>query len=215
MYTPASFKISDWSVVASFIRKHSFGTLLTIEDGRIHDTRAPFILSDDENFLWGHIARANPHWSNWGQSTAGKILFSGPHCYVSPTFYTTDFNVPTWNYVSASISGLISIVDAEEQVLAFLESLVSRYEEGREGQGWAFDVSDERYIRLLAGIVVFKVRIEEIDASFKLNQNKSKEDQESVIQNLSKSRIERDRQIATLMRRHFEDRFLLPPASIL
>ena len=201
MYTPSSFEITDWSVIASFVRDNSLGTLLTTEGGNVHDTRTPFIFSKDEKYLLGHVARANPQWRNWGESTNGKVLFSGPHCYISPRFYSSDFNVPTWNYTSVSIAGSISVIDSPEEGIAFLQSLVSRHESQRKQPRWEFDPSDERFLRLLSAIVVFRVHVLEVEASFKLSQNKSKEDQESVIRNLSDSSVERDRQVAALMQR--------------
>lgn len=204
MYTPPSFAITDWPVIASFVRDNGFGTLLTVKDGNVHDTRTPFIFSKDEKYLFGHVAKANPQWRNWGESTTGKVLFSGPHCYVSPRFYSSEFNVPTWNYTAVSISGLISVVDAREQRIAFLQSLVSQYEARRNQPRWELDLSDERFVPLLSAIVVFRVHVLEVEASFKLSQNKSKEDRESVIRNLSDSNVERDRQVGELMQRLFQ-----------
>ena len=204
MYTPSSFEVTDWSTITSFVRDNSFGTLLTIEGGGIHVTRTPFIFSQDEKHLMGHVARANAQWQNWGESTRGKVLFSGPHCYISPRFYSSDFNVPTWNYTSVSITGLISVVETRDEVIAFLQSLVSRYESQRDEPMWQLDPSDERLVQLLSAIVVFRVRVSEVEASFKLSQNKSKEDQESVIRNLSTSRGEGERQVASLMKQLVE-----------
>lgn len=37
------------------------------------------------------------------------MLFKGPHCYVSPRFYRSRFNVPTWNYNMVYLEGLTRI----------------------------------------------------------------------------------------------------------
>lgn len=34
------------------------------------------------------------------------MLFKGPHCYVSPRFYVSKLNVPTWNYSMVYVQGL-------------------------------------------------------------------------------------------------------------
>lgn len=44
------------------------------------------------------------------------MLFKGPHCYVSPRFYVSNFNVPTWNYSMVYVQGLIRTHGDEEDV---------------------------------------------------------------------------------------------------
>ncbi len=94
MYTPPKFKVEDPEVIGNFIREHAFGLLLTVSGTEIHDTHTPFVLTDDGHLL-GHIARANPQWSHWTADTVAKVIFSGPHAYISPNYYASEFNVPT------------------------------------------------------------------------------------------------------------------------
>ena len=56
MYTPAKFKVDESSVIYSFIQKYSFGLLLTTSGEEIADTRTPFLLSEADGCLIGHIA---------------------------------------------------------------------------------------------------------------------------------------------------------------
>jgi transcriptional regulator len=97
MYTPPKFKVDDPAVIRNFIEKNSFGVLLSIEGGQIHDTHTPFILSEN-NQLLGHIARANPQWKASSEASRVKVIFTGPHAYISPKYYVSEFAVPTWNY---------------------------------------------------------------------------------------------------------------------
>ena len=34
------------------------------------------------------------------------MIFKGPHCYVSPRFYRSEVNVPTWNYSIVYVQGV-------------------------------------------------------------------------------------------------------------
>jgi len=197
MYTPPKFKIDDPKVIRRFIEDNSFGILLSLDGGEIHDTHTPFVQSEDGGRLIGHIARANPQWLPWKKGATAKVIFTGPHTYISPRFYVSEFAVPTWNYTAVSISGRISMIDDEESVLQFLDTLTARNEDPTNP--WQLDRTDERYIKLLTGIVVFSVSIDSVEASFKMNQNKNEQDQAKVIESLSASGCPFDREVATIM----------------
>jgi transcriptional regulator len=204
MYTPEKFKIEDKQVVCQFIRQHPFALLLTVDHGEIHDTHTPFILSDDNNFIYGHIARANPQWGNWHKSdqVIAKVIFTGPHTYISPHDYASDFNVPTWNYTAISVSGELTMIDDENEVLEFLDKLIIANEPTQEP--WKLDSKDDRSMKLLSGIIVFKVAMEKVEASFKMNQNKTTEDQHSVIHSLEKRSCPFDHAVADMMKKNLE-----------
>jgi len=196
MYTPPKFKVDDPEVIRSFIEKHSFGLLLTVEGDRIHDTHTPFLISKEGELL-GHIAKANPQWKAWTCETPAKVIFTGPHAYISPHYYVSEFAVPTWNYTAVSVTGRIRIIEREDEVLEFLDQLVSANE--TSDAPWELDLSDERYVKLLSGIVVFSVSMDSVEASFKMNQNKSEEDQRKVIDSLSATSCPLDHEVAEIM----------------
>ena len=197
MYVPQKFRVDDPEAILSFIAAHPFGLLLTVSGGTIHDTHTPFIVSEDGKFLLGHIARANPQWNDWSGETQAKVVFTGPHAYVSPSYYKSEFNVPTWNYTAVSVSGKLSVIEDESQVPHFLDQLVTANETG--DTPWKMNHEDERYLKLLAGIVVFSISMDDVDASFKLNQNKTPEDQCGVIASLKGTGCPFDAEVADLM----------------
>ncbi len=197
MYTPSQFKIDDPSVIRQFIEENSFGVLLSSHQGQIYDTHTPFVQSKEGDCLLGHIARANPQWKFWNENPVVKVIFTGPHAYISPRFYVSEFAVPTWNYTAVSISGKISILEEEQAVLDFLDTLVEKNEGTKNS--WTLDRTDERYIKLLTGIVAFSISIESVECCFKMNQNKSSEDREKVIDSLSVSGCPFDEKVAGVM----------------
>jgi transcriptional regulator len=201
MYTPAKFKVDDPAVIRSFIEKHPFGLFLSIEGDQILDTHTPFVLSENGQLL-GHIARANPQWKAWSEASRVKVIFTGPHAYISPKYYVSEFAVPTWNYTAVSISGRVSIIEREDEVLRFLDLLVSANEKSDEP--WELDRTDERYMKLLSGIVVFSVSMDSVEASFKMNQNKSGEDQRKVIESLTATGCPFDRDVADIMSKNVQ-----------
>lgn len=59
-------------------------------------------------------------------------------------------------------------------------------------------------MKLFDAVVCFSVKVGKIDAKFKLNQNKSDEDKESVISHLLNSPSPTDHQTAELMKMHIQ-----------
>lgn len=196
MYVPSQFRVTDDSTILTFIKQHPFGLLLSVDGAEIHDTHTPFIVSP-EGKLIGHIAKVNPQWKSWKSSPQVKVVFTGEHSYISPSYYASALNVPTWNYSAVSATGHIKILDDREVVLKFLDELVEENEEG--SAPWTLNRKEEQHMKLLDGIVVFEISLEKVDATFKMNQNKSDEDKNSVIDSLQTTGCPFDHQTASFM----------------
>jgi transcriptional regulator len=102
MYLPRQFQEQDPERLLAFMRRHSFATLVTVEDGVPFATHLPFLVEPGSarpgGRLLAHMARANPQWRAFSQDRDVLVIFQGPHTYVSPSWYVTEPNVPTWNY---------------------------------------------------------------------------------------------------------------------
>jgi transcriptional regulator len=101
MYIPSSFSESNISKLHALIRSNSFGLLVSAGADQPLATHLPVLLDSGAGTygtLLGHVARANPQWR---QMEGQRVLaiFSGPHAYISPTWYESEDVVPTWNYV--------------------------------------------------------------------------------------------------------------------
>jgi transcriptional regulator len=202
MYIPPKFRVEDASAIQSFIGDNSFGLLLSVNGDEIDDTHTPFVLSDN-GLLLGHIAKANPKWKSWRSGSTVKVIFTGPHSYISPRYYVSEFAVPTWNYTAVSVVGRITVIQDKDSVLGFLDSLIAE-NEGSDSS-WALDRSDERYMDLLSSIVVFSISMDRVEASFKLNQNKTEEDQFKVISSLEATGCPFDSSVARLMAQNIKN----------
>lgn len=198
MYTPPAFSVSDHEAALRFLRENSFGILISRDGETLHDTHTPFLVADDLRTLRGHIARANPQWKSSAANPRVKVIFHGPHAYISPSYYKSEYNVPTWNYTAISIDGCIRIIEDHAATLELIRKLVSQYEGEK---GWQLDSKDERNLKLLHGVVAFEIEVEHVETKFKLNQNKSPEDREGVIGSLLASNDPADRATAEMMRR--------------
>jgi transcriptional regulator len=199
MYIPASFKMTDTSELHAFIREHSFAALVTHGEGGMTATHLPLLFDADmgpHGTLLGHMARANPQW----RDTVGEALaiFTGPHAYVSPTWYETPGTVPTWNYVTVHAYGPLRLVEDRDGLHDILTRSVSVYERGMP-RPWSYDESDPDIDKMLKAIVGFRIVLSRLEGKAKLNQNHSAERRRKVIRALEAQTDEDSREIAKLM----------------
>ncbi len=204
MYSPAHFKVEERGELVSFMRRHSFATVVT-HDGTVpHATHMPVLVREEEGqrlTLATHLARANPQWRHFDDRREVLVIFTGPHAYISPAWYATEPAVPTWNYTAVHAYGRPRIVTDHARFAAMLRELVEFYESPREGR-WHGAMPDGFRDRLMAGIVGVEIEVTRIEGKFKLSQNRNAEDKAGVIAVLAASGDAMDREVAELMRRH-------------
>jgi transcriptional regulator len=185
MYIPAAFAESDLAKLHDFIEGHSFGLLVSQLDGVPFATHLPFLLhrgAGPHGTLVGHVARANPHWRQLAGQTA-LAVFSGPHAYVSPSWYEADNVVPTWNYVAVHAYGRVQVVEDCAALLDIVQRSVAVYEAGSP-RPWTFDPSARFVDRLLGQIVGLRLAIDRLEGKWKMNQNHPAERREKVVRAL-------------------------------
>jgi transcriptional regulator len=200
MYIPKHFKIDDEDQIYEFIEKYSFATLYSTHMGEPYATHLPLILKKEENALYGHFARPNGQWKDI-ESQSVLVVFQGPHCYISPSWYEINDAVPTWNYVSIHLYGKVDIIEDEKVIFDSLNEMVNKYE--KPDSPYNLINVDSKYIEGMSkGIVAFKINITKIEAKAKLNQNHPVERQELIIQNLERSANHDILGIATLMKKN-------------
>lgn len=141
-------------------------------------THVPLIFdSERKDVLLGHFACSNPQFDHLRTGGEGSVLliFSGPHCYISPRFYQTPRNisVPTWNYVSAYAKCTPTIIDDEAGKLRILAALSDKHESGAKNPWKVWETRSDYRQKMLALIVAFELKIETISGIRKLSQNKS------------------------------------------
>ncbi|MGF2616040.1 FMN-binding negative transcriptional regulator [Rossellomorea vietnamensis] len=200
MFIPKEFKVENQDQLLKFIQENSFGILFSQDEEGPKATHLPFILiKDEEPELIGHLAKANPQWKTLKGKKA-LVVFSGPHSYISASWYKESRNVPTWNYVAVHVEGTVEILEEADALLSILHQSVQYYEKDFE-EPWKMEDEPETVKRLLNGIIGFRIKIEKLEGKWKLNQNKSKENKEKVIENLRKQKIYDSHEIADLMER--------------
>lgn len=206
MYAPPHFREHDLRRIHEIVRRHGFGTIVTHHEGQTFSTHIPFMLDADRGSngtLLGHVARRNPHASVLGEDTESLVIFLGPHAYVSPAWYLSQETVPTYNYVAVHAYGRAHVVEEREALESMARRLVDEHEVGI-GSDWDKRKMDREAATTMGGIVGFEIEIDRIEATFKLNQNRSRADQERVAEVFADSSDPRRREMSALMRENLD-----------
>ena len=212
MYIPKHFEVNDWEEITGFVARVRAADLVTVgSDGLLVGTLMPCIWDrsrvDDTNYgsLVMHMARANPHWKSIDTGAAGLAIVHGPQAYISPSNYEgkmTDHKVvPTWNYQSVHLSGMVEVSEDVELLRQIVSDLTNVHERERV-QPWSVQDADSKYMEAqLHGIVAITLRITSVEAKYKLSQNRSLEDRKRVIGDLESSPLSDDQEIADEMKK--------------
>ncbi len=180
MYVPDLFKLEDPRRIAEVLEHFNFALLVTaVEGGAPVATHLPFMFDaarGPKGTLVAHMARANPHWRDFAALTAAGgaalVAFSGPHRYISPSWYGPGDAVPTWNYVAVHAYGAPRLIEDPDAVRVMLDRLVAVHEAGAP-KSWSLAGQDEGFLaRMQRGIVAFEIPIDRLEAKAKLSQNK-------------------------------------------
>ena len=177
MYIPTSFAINDKTSINTFIHDHGFGQLISLHNNQLFSSHLPFLFDEKANVLLGHLATANPqHQDIEGQDVL--VTLQAAHGYISPNWYVSK-GVPTWNYQAVHIYGQCKVFTDANRLKQVVDTLTAKYEKDLP-QPWQPDYQ----ANMLKGIVGIELNITRIEAKFKLNQNRTAEDIQGVIDHL-------------------------------
>jgi transcriptional regulator len=188
MYIPPFNRVEDRSRIVKFINTHGFATLIAAGAEGIVVSHLP-VLWDENDSEWGklrsHMARANSQWKHFESGKEILCIFHGPHAYISPSWYVMQHTVPTWNYAAVHVYGVPTLTD-EDGLRQIVYDTTSRYESGMP-RPWTIPLREDELNKMLKAIVGFSIEITRVEAKFKLGQNRSTEDQESMLLGLQES----------------------------
>jgi transcriptional regulator len=199
MSSPNHYKETNSELTSEVIRRFSFATIITSSLNGPFVSHLPLLL-EDERTLLGHCARANPQWRHFAEGQSVTSIFHGPHAYISPAWYQPkSANVPTWNYVVIHTRGKATLVEDPQEVFAAMTKIVNHFEAAYE-TGWSLPAEMNGDLAALhKAIVVFRIKIENIEAKFKLSQKQDSVDRETVIRELPKNQGHEGQLVAEFM----------------
>jgi transcriptional regulator len=186
MYDLPHHKEKDHEEVIRFMKDHPFVFIIGADkNNKPVASQIPVFIDekDGKYFLTGHIMRNTDHHKAFEQNKNVLAVFTGPHTYVSATWYTKPVG-STWNYMSVHAHGTMRIGDKDELV-AILKRLTLHYENGNTASTTVFDNLPTEYTeRMMKAIVPFEVEITELKHVFKLSQDRDEKSYDNIIQQL-------------------------------
>lgn len=200
MYTPRPFRENDLETLHSLIREFNFAILFSQTDETPWATHVPFLIDPDRGphgTLISHMARANPHWKSWGETTRVLVVFQGPHAYISPAWYENQVTVPTWNYAAVHAYGKPTLIHEPDRIRPLVEALVENHEE--QDSTWDRSLMEDVMELNLKALVGFEIPIERIEGTFKFNQNLPVEDQAGVERALRHAKDPMSRRVGSII----------------
>jgi transcriptional regulator len=200
MYTPPAFAVDELAWTLELIAAYPFGLLMTAASAAPQITHLPMLAETRDQELWllGHVARANPHAAAILEGAAATAVFQGAHAYVSAGWYEEPYQtVPTWDYEAVHCDGHLQEGDAYRT----LALLTAKFEAGR-ADPWMMERLDVGYLEnQLRGIVAFEMRVDARRAKAKLSQNRTRADRDRVAAALAASPYELERACGEAVRR--------------
>ena len=187
MYNFSYFKEKDQNKIRAFIDENPFGFLTGSNiSGDQVATQIPILVEErhGELYLQGHIMRNTDHHKAFSENPKALVVFSGPHTYVSASWYTNPKSGSTWNYMSVHVSGDLQF-KSDTALAEFMKKLTLKFEGGNDQSPTYFDNLPQEYIqKMMPAIVGFELKAANIQNVFKLSQNKDEESYRNIISQL-------------------------------
>ncbi len=190
MYLPAFYQEKRREVQFDLIRTHPLGLLISAGPGGLMANPLPFTAYPEEGdgVLRVHVARANPRWRELADATECLIVFSGPHAYISPSWYPSKAEnhrtVPTWNYATVHVWGRPRIHEDAAWLRRQIDDLTQAHEGTRPAPSKVSDAPADFVAAQLKVIVGIEIAVTRIEAKWKMSQNRSEADRHGVVAGL-------------------------------
>lgn len=188
------------SQMLEFMREFPFAVVVSSDSTGMEASHIPLIAeqnSDGTVYLLGHLAKTNQQLTQL-ETNDVLAVFSGPHAYISPTWYANKPAVPTWNYAAVHASGKVELLDSDH-TLQLVKQLTQFFEPSLSE---ARDIIPEEYaIRLSNAIVGFRIKVNKLEGKLKLGQHRSKADQAGVVEGLKQSEHSDSQSLLSYMER--------------
>jgi transcriptional regulator len=188
MYAPSFFQ-PDRAASLAFAAARGFGTVCAHDGTRPVASALPFCLeylSDGTPVAAFHVARGNTLAALAGGKSNWLIAVNGADAYVSPHWYASPDQVPTWLYEAVHLSGPVRTMSGHE-LGEHLDALSAKFESWLAPKPpWTTgELTAGRREAMMKAIVGLRMTVEDVEGSFKLNQHKSDVDHAAISSALS------------------------------
>ena len=130
MYTPPMFK-PDRAASLAFAQTRGFGLVCAWDGAKPIASSLPFYLTfadDGTPRAAFHVARHNPLVKLAGGTASWLLAVNGADAYVSPDWYVSPDQVPTWLYQVVHLTGTVRTL-SDDELAEQIETLSAKFEE--------------------------------------------------------------------------------------
>lgn len=203
MYTPPMFK-PDRAASLAFAEARGFGTVCAWDGTKPIASSLPFYLTyadDGTPHAAFHVARHNPLLKLADGTSSWLLAVNGADAYVSPDWYVSPDQVPTWLYQAVHLTGTVRIL-SDDELAVQLDMLSAKFENWLAPKPpWTSSkMAAGRLDAMKKAIVGLVMTVEDVEGSFKLNQHKSEADYAAISNALASQADAGSLKIASLMR---------------
>jgi len=202
MYSLPHFAESDRNKLMDFVRSHPFA-FIAGSDANHHPvaTQIPVFIdeSDGKLLLTGHMMRNTDHHLAFLQNPQALVVFTGPHTYVSASWYKDQKQASTWNYMSVHAKGTLRFLD-EQALLNVLKRTTNHFENNPQSPSLYEHLSPDYIGKLVKAIVAFEIDVKDMEGIFKLSQNRDETSYHHIIDKLEEKDDDDSKAIAQKMK---------------
>jgi transcriptional regulator len=194
----------DRAASLAFAQARGFGLVCAWDGNKPIASPLPFYLTfadDGTPRAAFHVARHNPLVKLAGGTAPWLLAVNGADAYVSPDWYVSPDQVPTWLYQVVHLTGTVRTL-SDDELAEQIDTLSAKFENRLlPKKPWTSSkMTAGRLDAMKKAIVGLVMTVDKIEGSFKLNQHKSDADY-AAIGNALASQADADaHEIAGLMR---------------
>lgn len=195
------FREENREKILEFMRQNDFAILVAYDGAKPVASHLLMEVLEEGEKLWinGHMSKANPLWKMFETNPQVLVIFQGPHTYISPTWYN-HVNVPTWNYQSVHVYGKPRLITEKTETYGILKRLTDGYETNTP---YSLETLPQDFVeKEMRGVAAFQMEVTEIEANYKLSQNRDEESYRSIVAHLERRTDDYSQEIAEAMRQN-------------
>jgi transcriptional regulator len=181
MHPHPAFAWQDRAAMLAFLAETAFCTICA--DGPVV-AHAPVVVAGPDRIRF-HLSRRNSA-ADLPDGKRAILSCLGPDAYISPDWYGTADQVPTWNYVAVEAEGPLRRLD--EAGLADLLDALSAAHEARLAPKPAWTrakMTPGRFEAMLKAVVGYELQVETLRGTRKLGQTKPPEERRAAAAGLA------------------------------
>jgi transcriptional regulator len=208
MYNLPYFKEKNPEVIKQFMQQNPFVILCGCDaNNKPVATQVPLLIieKDGKLFFHGHVQRKTDHQLAFEQNNNVLAIFTGPHTYVSASWYSNPQTASTWNYMAVHAKGVLKFLD-DNSLLDILSKTTAHFENDIHSPSLVEKLPKDDVQKMMKAIIAFEIEVTNLENVFKLSQNRDEKSYHNIINELEQQ-DDASKQVAAEMKERADQLF--------